>query len=58
MAFIDYSKAFDCVDHKVIWHIMHEMGFPVHLIDLIHSLYADQGATVRREDGHSDEGIK
>ena len=47
--FIDYSKAFDCVEHQKIWKIMAQMGFPRHLIRLIESLYQNQEAAVRVE---------
>ena len=40
--FIDYAKAFDCVDHKKLWKILKEMGIPDHLICLLRSLYAGQ----------------
>ena len=45
--FIDYAKAFDCVDHSKLWRILKEMGIPDHLICLLRNLYADQEATVR-----------
>ena len=45
--FIDYSKAFDCVDHKKLWKILKEMGIPDHLACLLRNLYAGQEATVR-----------
>ena len=38
--FIDYAKAFDCVDHKKLWRILKEMGIPDHLICLLRNLYA------------------
>ncbi|XP_062859485.1 uncharacterized protein LOC134321608 [Trichomycterus rosablanca] len=44
--FIDYSKAFDCVDHQKLWITMKDMGGPSHLISLIRNLYTDQEATV------------
>ena len=43
--FIDYAKAFDCVDHKKLWEILKEMGIPDHLICLLRNLYAGQEAT-------------
>ena len=49
--FIDYAKAFDCVDHKKLWKIMKEMGIPDHLICLLRNLYAGQEATVRTGHG-------
>ena len=45
--FIDYAKAFDCVDHNKLWKIMKEMGIPDHLASLLRKLYAGQEATVR-----------
>ena len=45
--FIDYDKAFDCVDHKKLWKILKEMGIPDHLTCLLRNLYAGQEATVR-----------
>ena len=40
--FIDYAKAFDCVDHNKLWKILQEMGIPDHLICLLRNLYAGQ----------------
>ena len=45
--FIDYTKAFDCVDHNKLWKILQEMGIPDHLTFLLRNLYAGQEATVR-----------
>ena len=45
--FIDYAKAFDCVDHNKLWKIQKEMGIPDHLTCLLRNLYAGQEATVR-----------
>ena len=45
--FIDYAKAFDCVDHNKLWKILKEMGIPGHLTSLLRILYAGQEATVR-----------
>ena len=45
--FIDYTKAFDCVDHNKLWNILKEMGTPDHLTYLLRNLYAGQEATVR-----------
>ena len=45
--FIDYAKAFDCVDHNKMSKILQEMGIPDHLTCLLRNLYADQEATVR-----------
>ena len=44
--FIDYAKAFDCVDHNKLWKFLHEMGLPDHLTCLLRNLYAGQEATV------------
>ena len=49
--FIDYAKAFDCVDHNKLWKILQEMGIPDHLICLLRNLYAGQEATVRTGHG-------
>ena len=45
--FIDYAKAFDCVDHNTLSKILQEMGIPDHLTCLLRNLYAGQEATVR-----------
>ena len=52
--FIDYAKAFDCVDHNQLWTILKEMGLPDHLTCLLRNLYADQEATVRTGHGTTD----
>ena len=44
--FIDYDKAFDCLDHNKLWEIFQEMGIPDHLTCLLRNLYAGQEATV------------
>ena len=44
--FIDYAKAFDCVDHNQLWKILKEMGIPDHLTCPLRNLYAGQKATV------------
>ena len=49
--FIDYAKAFDCVDHNKLWKILKEMGLPDNLICLMRNLYAGQEATVRTRHG-------
>ena len=49
--FIDYTKAFDCVDHNKLWKILKEMGIPDHLTCLLRNLYADQEETVRAVHG-------
>ena len=45
--FIDYTKAFDCVDHYKLWEIQNQMGIPDHLTCLLRNLYAGQEAAVR-----------
>ena len=52
--FIDYSKAFDCVDNNKLWKILKEMGIPDHLTCLLRNLYAGQEATVRTSHGTTD----
>ena len=52
--FIDYAKAFDCVDHNKLWKILQEMGIPDHLTSLLRNLYAGQEATVRTRHGTRD----
>ena len=54
LCFIDYAKAFDCVDHNKLWKILKEMGIPDHLICLLRNLYADQETTVRTGHGTTD----
>ena len=49
--FIDYAKAFVCVDHNKLWKILQEMGIPDHLTCLLRNLYAGQEATVRTRHG-------
>ena len=56
--FINYAKAFDCVDHKKLWKILKEMGIPDHLTCLLRNLYAGQEATVRREQQQLEHGTK
>ena len=53
-SFIDYVKAFDCVDHNKLWKILEEMRIPDHLTCLLRNLYADQEATVRTGHGATD----
>ena len=53
-SFIDYAKAFDCVDHNKLWKILKEIGIPDHLICLLRNLYAGQEATVRTGHGTVD----
>ena len=52
--FIDYAKAFDCVDHNKLWKILKGMGIPNHLTCLLRNLYAGQEATVRTGHGTTD----
>ena len=52
--FIDYAKAFDCVDHNKLWNIIQQMGKPDHLICLMRNLYADQEVTVKATHGTID----
>ena len=52
--FIDYAKAFDCVDHNKLWIILQEMGTPDHLTWLLRNLYVCQEATVRTGYGITD----
>ena len=52
--FIDYAKAFNCVDHNKLWKIVKDMGIPDHLTCLLRNLYAGQEATDRSGDGTTD----
>ena len=52
--FIDYAKAFDCVDHNKLRKILKELGIPDHLTCLLRNLYAGQEATVRTGHGTTD----
>ena len=56
--FIDYAKAFDCVDHNKLWKILKELGIPFHLTCLLKNLYAGQEATVRTGHGTIGHGSK
>ena len=49
-----YAKAFDCVDHKILWKILKEMGIPSHLTCFIRNVYVVQEATVRTGHGTTD----
>ena len=49
LCFIDYTKAFDCVDHNKLGKVLQEMGIPDHLTCLLRSLHAGQEATVRTD---------
>ena len=52
--FIDYAKAFDCVDHKNLWKILQQMGIPDHMTCPLRHLYSGQEATVRTGHGKTD----
>ena len=52
--FIDYAKAFDCVDHNKLWKILKEMEIPDHLTCLLRNLHTGQEATVRTGHGTTD----
>ena len=54
ICFIDYTKAFDCVDHNKLWKILQEMGIPDHFTCLLRNLYAGQEATVGSGHGTID----
>ena len=54
ICFIDYTKAFDCVDHNKLWKILKEMGIPDHLTYLLRNLYASQEAIIRTGYGTID----
>ena len=52
--FIDYAKAFDCVDHNKLWKILKEIGIPDHLTCFLRNLYAGKKAAVRTRHGTTD----
>ena len=54
LCFIDYAKAFDCVDHNKLWKILKEIGMPDHLTCLLRNLYAGQEAAVTTGHGTTD----
>ena len=54
VCFIDYAKAFDCVDHNKLWKILKEMRIPDHLTCLLRNLYTGEEATVRTGHGTTD----
>ena len=54
LCFIDYAKAFDCVDHNKLWKILKEMGIADHLTCLLRNMYAGQEGTVRTKHGTTD----
>ena len=51
MCFIDYKKAFDCVDHQILWYTLKDMRVPEHLIVVLRNIYTNQESTVRTEYG-------
>ena len=51
LCFIDYAKAFNCVDHNKLWKILQEMGIPDHLTCFLRNMYAGEEATVRTRHG-------
>jgi hypothetical protein len=57
MCFIDYSKAFDCVDHGRLWNTLRSMGVPEPLIALIKSLYTNQKTAVKTEYGNTEQCV-
>ena len=54
VCFIDYARAFDCVDHSKLWKILKEIGIPDHLTCPLRNLYAVQKATVKTGQGTTD----
>ena len=52
--FIDYTTAYECMDHNKVWKILKEMGIPDHVTGLLRNLYAGQEATVRTGDGKTE----
>ena len=58
MCFIDYKKAFDCVDHQRLWNTLKGMGVPEHLIVMLSNLYTNQEATIRTEYGETYRLVK
>ena len=54
MCFIDYAKAFDCVNHQLLWQDMQKIGFPVHVIEMLEHLYKNQEAEVKNSCGTSE----
>ena len=54
ICFIDYTKAFDRIDHNKLWSALRELGVPAHMVQLIRSLYAEQEATVRTRYGDTE----
>ena len=56
--FIDYTKAFDCVDHNKLWKTLKEMRIPDHLTCLLRNLYAGQEATELDMDQQTEKGVR
>ena len=61
--FIDYTKAFDCVGHNILWKTLQKMGIPDHLICVLRNLYAGQEENARTGHGtmdwfHTGEGVR
>ena len=54
LCFIDYKKAFDCINYELLWKTMIKMGFPVHIVSLIRSLYKNQASRVMTNNGPTD----
>uniref|UniRef100_W5MT28 Reverse transcriptase domain-containing protein n=1 Tax=Lepisosteus oculatus TaxID=7918 RepID=W5MT28_LEPOC len=54
ICFIDYSRAFDCIEHDKLWKALQELGVPAHMIQVIRSFYKDQEATVRTQHGDTE----
>ena len=54
ICFIEYTKAFDCVDHNKLWKILKEIGIPDHLTCLLRNMYVGQEATVTTRQGTTD----
>ena len=54
ICFIDYGKVFDCVSHRKLWDTMEQMGFPVHIIQLVANLYKEQESVVRTTNGDTN----
>ena len=54
MCFVDYKKAFDCVEHEILFVMLRDMGVPVHLVVLLRRLYTNQEETFRTTFGDTD----
>ncbi len=54
MCFIDYQKAFGCLDHERMWIILKDMGVLTHLVVLLRNMYANQKAAVKTEFGETE----